>query len=185
MASKKGSLNSQSMVNLLRSMQKIPPFMVSVVKLWSLGKNPPGIQYLLKNSHFTRVIWFLVILVLMSAAIFVKNIFTDWKGDLEDDHDLEDDFKAVDWVGLPLGDDLQGRAEHAGGQVVHCWTLFFCWSSQRARDQIVSVREALKMNKAAWQGRRKKRTLSTLNQGPDFCQLHFSRTCKEAEKSLV
>ena len=34
----------------------------------------------------------------------------------EDDHELEDDFKAGDEVGLSLGDDLQGWPEHAGGQ---------------------------------------------------------------------
>ena len=63
-------------------MQKIPPFMVSDVNFLSLRMNPPGIQYLLKNSHFTRVIWsILVILALMSAAIFATNIFTDWKGE--------------------------------------------------------------------------------------------------------
>ena len=63
-------------------MQKIPPFMVSVVNLLSLRMNPPGIQYLLKNSYVTRVIWsILVILALMSAAIFATNIFSDWKGE--------------------------------------------------------------------------------------------------------
>ena len=42
----------------------------------------PGIQYLLKRSHVTRVIWLiLVILALIAAAIFASNVFIDWQGE--------------------------------------------------------------------------------------------------------
>ena len=41
-----------------------------------------GIQYLLKRSHVTRVIWLiLVILALIAAAIFAGNVFFDWQGE--------------------------------------------------------------------------------------------------------
>ena len=119
MASKKGSLNSQSMVNLLRSYAEnssIHGECCKTLKSWN-PRNPnprnpvPAEEFPLHKGDMVNL----------------GDLGPDVGGNLcqqhlhrlegrEDDHELEDDFKAGDEVGLSLGDDLQGWPEHAGGQ---------------------------------------------------------------------
>ena len=134
-------------------MPRTPQFMVRK-KVTPVHDNRPfqGVQYLLKRSFVTQLIWlFLVILALAGATIFAKNIFTDWKGE-RTITSLKTISKPVTEVDFP--------------------SVTICKDGQNLQ----AVREALEKDEEEWEATRIKREV-TLE--PDFCQTNFERPCEQ------
>ena len=134
-------------------MPRTPQFTVRT-KVTPVHDNRPfqGVQYLLKRSFATQLIWlFLVILALAGATIFAKNIFTDWKGE-RTITSLKTISKPVTEVDFP--------------------SVTICKDGLNLQ----AVREALERDEEEWEAKRIKRAV-TLK--PDFCQTNFERPCEQ------
>ena len=161
MDSKKGLLNPQSLLTLLKCYAEHS----SIHGRWHIASSKKialsqGIQYLLKRSHVTRVTWLiLVILALMAASIFASNVFVDWK-DERTITSLKTISKPVNELDFP--------------------SVTICKDGQNLQ----AVREVLEKEKKEWEGKRKKRESSGSSPGSDYCQLKFKRTCEQVVLSL-
>ena len=115
-----------------------------------------GVQYLSNRSYIAQAIWMiLVVLALVAAAIFAKNVFSDW----QTQHtitSLKTMSKPVDELEFP--------------------SVTICKDGQNMH----AVREALRREKNVWAaGKRMKRESFGSESGADYCQHTFNRTCEQ------
>ena len=124
----------------------------------------------------------------MSAAIFAKNIFTDWKGErtITSLKTISKPVAELDFPSVTIckdGQSMQAVREALEKDIA-------VWEAKRIkRETRESIEQSLQargvtLNKENidWQGNREKRNF---NPGPDFCQLHFNRTCKEVIQYIL